>query len=310
MKRTHREPVGRKVRAFYEGCSFPGYEEFETPFDFEAKAHKGIYAKLLDAQLPLGVRILDAGCGTGQLAIFLSMVHRKVTGVDFSHNSLRKGNEFKKKFKLRDVSFAQMDLFHLGLKPESFDYIFCNGVLHHTADAYGAFQNLCRLLKPGGYITIGLYHTYGRLFLDLRRWMFNLTRGRFKWVDFYMRQKSLGEEKKRVWFDDQYRNPHDTKFTVSDVLRWFQQNHIAYINSVPKIKIGQQFTPSDRLFEQHDPGGSLDHFLCQLGWVFTKGREGGFFLTIGRKMLVPSNVEGGEVYAGDGQYRGQVQYCE
>lgn len=284
MSIEHRGNVGKKVRAFYESCSFPGYEEFETPFDLIEKAQDGIYAGLLDEQLPLGVKILDAGCGTGQLAIFLSMVHRWVVGIDFSYSSLHKANNFKKRFELHNVDFAEMDLFCLGLKEKSFDYIFCNGVLHHTADAYGAFQNLCRLAKPGGYITVGLYNDYGRLLLDLRRWIFHLTNDKFKWLDFFIRQKSMGKEKKHIWFIDQYKNPHEDKFTVDKVLNWFQQNDIEYVNSVPKIRLlGEQCTPSDRLFEQCDPGSRLNHLLCQLGWIFSQGREGGFFITIGRK---------------------------
>ena len=276
--------VGKKVRAFYESCSFPGYEDFETSLDLLEKAKRGIYAKLLEEQLPLGVRVLDAGCGTGQLANFLSLVHRDVLGIDFSYASLRKATDFKKKSGLRNVFFVQTNLFQLGLKDESFDYVLCNGVLHHTKDAYGAFQHLCRLVKPGGFIAIGLYNTYGRLLLDLRRWIFGLTNEKFKWIDFYMRQKSLGEEKKRIWFTDQYKHPHEDKFTVGDVLRWFQQNKIDYVNSIPKIKIGEKFNQTDRLFEPHDRGGPLDHLMCQLGWIFTQGKEGGFFITVGRKM--------------------------
>ena len=47
--------VGRRVRAFYESCSFPGYEELETPLDLLEKAQRGVYAKLLEEQIPLGV---------------------------------------------------------------------------------------------------------------------------------------------------------------------------------------------------------------------------------------------------------------
>lgn len=162
MSNVQVKEVGQRVRAFYEDCSFPGYEDFDSPFELVEKSRKGVYARALDEQLPLGVRILDAGCGTGQLAIFLSMTNRRVVGIDFSNSSLRKGHNFKQEFDMKDVHFAQMDLFHPGLREESFDYVFCNGVLHHTADAYGGFQVLCRLLKKGGYIVIGLYNTYGR----------------------------------------------------------------------------------------------------------------------------------------------------
>ncbi len=284
MSLGDRDKVGRKVRAFYEGCSFPGYEELETPFDLAQKARRGVYAALLDENLPLGVRILDAGCGTGQLAIFLSIIQRNVIGIDFSYGSLRKAQAFKARFDLANVSFVQMDLFHLGLKEESFDYVFSNGVLHHTADAYAAFQNLCRLVKPGGYITIGLYNTYGRLLLNVRRWIFNLTNARLKRLDSIMRQQETGEEKKRIWFMDQYAHPHEDTFTVDEVLDWFRNHKIEYINSIPKIRLSDQFQPKDRLFEPHDPGSRLDHLLCQLGWIFTKGKEGGFYITIGRKI--------------------------
>jgi ubiquinone/menaquinone biosynthesis C-methylase UbiE len=284
MNTTQDHSVGVKVRSFYEGCSFPGYEEFDTPYAFMEKARQGVYASLLDEVLPSGVRILDAGCGTGQLANFLSMVHRKVVGIDFSFSSLSKANHFKRTFDLKHVSFAQMDLFKLGLKPESFDYVFCNGVLHHTADAYAAFQNLCRLVKSGGYITIGLYNTYGRLLLDLRRQIFRVTNGAFKSLDFFMRQKSLSAEKKHIWFMDQYEHPHEDKFSVADVLGWFQKNSIEYVNSIPKIKLGEQFSRNDKLFERQDPGSYLNHLACQLGWIFTGGREGGFFITIGQKL--------------------------
>jgi SAM-dependent methyltransferase len=61
-----------------------------------------------------------------------------------------------------------MDPFKSCLRAEVFDYVFSNGVLHHTANAFGGFQDLCRVLRPGGFIVIGLYNTYGRLLLGLR----------------------------------------------------------------------------------------------------------------------------------------------
>jgi hypothetical protein len=46
---------------------------------------------------------------------------------------------------MRNVSFAQMNLLDIGLREQAFDLVFRNGMLHHTADAYGAFENLCQL---------------------------------------------------------------------------------------------------------------------------------------------------------------------
>src|SRR5262245_28161635 len=275
--------VSQKVRAFYEGCSFPGYEEFETPQDLAQKAETGGYARLLGEQIPFGAKILDAGCGTGQLALYLSMVKASVIGIDFSFASLGKGQRFKERFGLADARFVQMNLFQLGLRPASFDYVFSNGVLHHTGDARGGFAGLCTLVKPGGHVVIGLYNAYGRLLLDLRRVIFRLTRGRMLWLDYRLRQREVGEEKKRIWFLDQYENPHEDTFTVDDVLDWFDENGIDYVNAVPRIVPFERLAPDEKLFEPHDRGSRRDHWLAQLGWILTKGGEGGFFILIGRK---------------------------
>lgn len=275
--------IPRRVRAFYEGCSFPGYDEFDSPQQLAAKAERGIFARLLDQQIPLNARILDAGCGTGQLTLFLSLPRRKVVGIDFSFGSLSKGSAFRKKFGLNTARFCQMDLLNLGLTAESFDYVFCTGVLHHTADPRRGFDGLCRLVKPGGYIVIGLYNTYARLPLDLRRVIFRLTGGRFTGLDFIMRQKGVGADKKRIWYMDQYRNPHEMKMSVDEVLRWFRENGIEYVNSVPQINRSIVFSEDEKLFERRDPGSRIDHILSQLGWMFTISREGGLFVIIGQR---------------------------
>lgn len=278
-----RATVGKRVRAFYEGCAFPGYEEIDSPLELATKARRGIYARLLDEQIPLQARILDAGCGTGQLAIFLSLIERQVVGIDFSFNSLKLAQGFKKNFKLCRVQFAQMDLFSMGLKEESFDYVFSNGVLHHTRDAPGAFRNLCRLLKPEGYIVVGLYNTCGRLLLDARKLLIRASGGRFRWLDSFLRQKNVETGKKQTWYLDQYENPFERKYSVKQVLAWFGENHIHFINSLPPISSGREFSEKEPLFEPHEPGSAFENALCQLKWVLTQGREGGFFIMIGRK---------------------------
>lgn len=272
--------VTAKVRKFYEEIGFPGYEGFETAADLVRKARDGVYARRLDEEIPFGVKVLDAGCGTGQLAVFLSMTHRTVVGVDFSFNSLRQGQAFKRREALPDVHFVQMNLFASCLRSETFDYVFSNGVLHHTGDAFRAFRDLCRVLKPGGVMVIGLYNTYGRLFLDLRRVIFRLTGDRLARLDYFVRRRDA-ERKNRIWFLDQYRNPHETKFSVQEVLTWFAECGCEYVNSVPQIN--PSLGAETALFSPQPVGTPLDHLLSQLGWIFTEGREGGFFILIGRK---------------------------
>ncbi len=95
---------------------------------------------------------------------FLAMHRgRTVVGSDICFNSLNLANQFRSRFSINNACFVQMNLFDPFFKKHSFDVVVSNGVLHHTADAAAAFHSIQRLVKPGGYVLIGLYNWLGRL---------------------------------------------------------------------------------------------------------------------------------------------------
>jgi SAM-dependent methyltransferase len=59
-----------------------------------------------------------------------------------------------------NVNIAQANVFELPFREATFDYIFSIGVLHHTPDTKRAFDQLPKLLKPGGRIAVWLYAKY------------------------------------------------------------------------------------------------------------------------------------------------------
>jgi SAM-dependent methyltransferase len=285
----HSDPgdVTEKVKAFYEQTPFPNYDDHDSVRSLIEKSRKGIYAKKLNEAVPYNSTVLEVGCGTGQLANFLGISCRTVVGTDICLNSLRLGEEFRRKHGLHRVRFVQMNLFRPAFKPEQFDVILCNGVLHHTSDPYGGFQGLVPLLKPGGHVVVGLYNKYGRLLLDLRRVVFRLTGGRLQWLDSYLRAGQISEAKRRAWFADQYQHPHESKHTIGEVLRWFEDCGLEFVRGVPTVVAGDKGLAGARLFEPTPPGSPWDHFLVQAQQVLGGSREGGFFLMIGRKPRLP-----------------------
>ena len=56
-----------------------------------------------------GQRVLEVGCGTGQLTNFLGIGHRRVIGTDMCLNSLRLGESFRHEHDLWRVRFMQMN---------------------------------------------------------------------------------------------------------------------------------------------------------------------------------------------------------
>jgi len=271
------------VKAFYEDAPFPNYDEHDSLRSLIEKSRRGIYARKLEEAIPFNSVVLEVGCGTGQLSNFHGIGFRRVVATDICLNSLRLGEQFRARHGLSRVRFIQMNLFRPCLKPEQFDVILCNGVLHHTAEPFRGFQTLITLLRPGGYIVVGLYNRYGRLVTDLRRAIFHLTGGRGKWLDSYLRTAKLGAEKRRAWFADQYCHPHESKHTIGEVLNWFGQCGLEFVRGIPSVTLGDNSLVGSNLFDPTPQGGVLAHFLVQLKQIGTGSLEGGFFIMIGRK---------------------------
>ena len=271
------------VKNFYEKTPFPNYEELESVGDLVQKAERSFFANLLNQQTPFNIRILEVGCGTGQMSNFLGVAHRNVFGTDLCLNSLKLGQEFKNKNGLERVGFYQMNLFKPIFREESFPLVICNGVLHHTSDPYRGFRSISKLVKKGGYILIGLYNKYGRLITDIRRVIFNITGDRLKFLDPRLRGQDRGETKKEAWFADQYKHPNELKHTIGEVLKWFDKNGFDFVYGIPNLKAFSGFRLEDSMFKKHPRGNWLDHFIIQLSLFLKGSKEGGFFIIIGKK---------------------------
>jgi 2-polyprenyl-3-methyl-5-hydroxy-6-metoxy-1,4-benzoquinol methylase len=287
-KFDHPADVTSRVKEFYEETPFPNYDDHDSIRSLIDKARAGMYASALDRSIPYDSTVLEVGCGTGQLTNFLGIGFRRVVGADMCLNSLRLGDQFRRQHGLKRVRFVQMNLFRPCFNHGTFDVVLCNGVLHHTADPYGGFQQLVPLVKPGGHIIIGLYNTYGRLATDLRRLVFRATRNRLRWIDPILRGqglsgRSVSQAKRRAWFADQYCHPHESKHTFGEVLRWFDQNGLEFVRGIPSLTGKRQSASNVDLFEPEPRGAANNRFLTQTREIIAGSREGGFFIMIGRK---------------------------
>jgi len=103
-----------------------------------------------------GKLVLDVGCGMGRFADVATRWGAHVVGVDLSLAAEVAARNLAD----RNATIFQADVFQLPFAPESFDFIYSIGVLHHTPDCERAFKMLPGLLKPGGRIAIWLYSGY------------------------------------------------------------------------------------------------------------------------------------------------------
>ena len=271
------------VKSFYEETPFPNYDDLDGRESLLRKAQRGVFARLLDEQLPRPAVVLEAGCGTGQLSNFLGMNWgRTVIGADLCLNSLRLAKSFRDRCSINNVHFVQMNLFRPPFPDESFDFVVSNGVLHHTSDPEGGLRSLARKLKKGGHIIIGLYNWLGRLPTLWRRALIETFGDRWAALDPRLRGSRLNTGRWAAWYMDQYRHPHESRHSMQEVVQWYDRAGIDTLFTIPPAG-GENFTEDTQLFRPRPPRSTVDYFASELEMLLSGGRDGGLYMMVGRK---------------------------
>ena len=99
---------------------------------------------------PRGLRVLEVGCGSGALSVYLAMRGATVTGLDVSAEMLALA---RRRAEVNGVaesaSFVDSPIETFDAEEGSFDVVIGNQTLHHL-ELVDAMVNIRRLLRPGG----------------------------------------------------------------------------------------------------------------------------------------------------------------
>ena len=102
-----------------------------------------------------GKRILDAGCGHGNLVKIFADMGAETVGVDLNEEVCKISKEKVKH--LPNAKIVHHDLLDSLSALGEFDFVFSSGVIHHTPNARKAFKNLAKATKKGGYLGVWVY---------------------------------------------------------------------------------------------------------------------------------------------------------
>jgi SAM-dependent methyltransferase len=260
-------------RKFYEQYQFPG----DRPIDqdgliFMRRFTKSIVSTSSKAH-GFKLRVLDAGCGTGNTSVALARRFKDVDffGFDNSRTSVEKAISLAKQNGLSNINFRKWNLMHPFPFKYQFDIIFCLGVLHHTADMKKGLIHLHNSLKKNGELYLWIYGRHGRYSHSLNTRLLNMllnTKPKpanvmelvkefvFKADNGSVVNDLLGKTKtdmmlgntleNPVWIADQFLNPHETLLDMEGLLELiratgFKIKHVLgmkentsdYFNSLP-----------------------------------------------------------------------------
>ena len=82
--------------------------------------------------------------------------------IDLSLSSLSYAKRKTRELGLKNLEYAQADILKLQSISRNFDVIEAVGVLHHLAEPMAAWRILLSILRPGGFMRIGLYSKLAR----------------------------------------------------------------------------------------------------------------------------------------------------
>lgn len=113
--------------------------------------------------LPAEAEILDAGCGTGEIAsrVALLFPQARVLGVDILDQHLEVARHRYADFAPR-LRFEHQSVFKLDAADSTFDLTLCRHVLHSIPHADRVIAELARVTRPGGYLHL-IPEDYGML---------------------------------------------------------------------------------------------------------------------------------------------------
>jgi SAM-dependent methyltransferase len=120
-----------------------------------------------------GKLVLDAGAGLGRFSEVVLNHRGKVVAVDLSGAI---DAAYENLGDNPDIDFVQADIFKLPFRPETFDFVYSWGVLHHTPDPPAAFRNLPPLVRPGGKLMIFVYAKYNKAYIAVTEFYRRLTK--------------------------------------------------------------------------------------------------------------------------------------
>lgn len=120
-----------------------------------------------------GHKILEAGSGAGRFTQIALDTGAEVFSFDYSNavDANLDNNGLHK-----NLHLFQADIYNIPVRRESFDKIFCFGVLQHCPNPRKAFMSLIPFLKSGGEVAIDIYDFTFRAFVNPKYWLRPMTK--------------------------------------------------------------------------------------------------------------------------------------
>jgi ubiquinone/menaquinone biosynthesis C-methylase UbiE len=169
-----------------------GFEDYERLSILNKYYNPGSRELLRKANLHPSAKILDIGCGHGEMTRIIAqdiISSGHIVGIERDSKQITVASN--KLIDCANVTLICNDIFALNLPTESFDCVYCRLLLMHLANPKGALNKMKCLLKPGGKLICEVGDVRGLRYIpslpNFEKWMiywFNLGKSLGTSYDF------------------------------------------------------------------------------------------------------------------------------
>jgi SAM-dependent methyltransferase len=180
---------------------------------FNAFAEPELRQAIASAGLQPGMRVLDAGCGTGEALQWLSAEVQPggaVVGIDLAEAHVAAARALLGP----QIELQQADLLKAPFPAASFDFIWCVNTLHHLRQPLLGLRCLLRLLRAGGRIALGQSSMLPDMY--------------FAWDS---RLERLTNEAVRLYYRDRYQLEERELTSVRSLVGMLREAHLCHISA-------------------------------------------------------------------------------
>ena len=206
-----------------------------------APRRSDVRARCSTRRSPATPRVLELGCGTGQLSLFLAQ-RRRARGRRRPGARLARAGRRRRRSATAcaNVQFVETDLRAPGLRRAALRR-------RRSAPACCTTRRPARRLRRGRTPRAArrrrgrsaLYNAYARLPLRLRR-----SAGAAHGLPLHslrpvLRDRRAEPARREAWLRDQYQHLEEHRHTLGEVQRWFRENGIEYLRAFPSALLGR-----------------------------------------------------------------------
>lgn len=208
-----------------------------------------------------GKRVLEIGSGAGGHSCIFKRYGADVTAVDLTIDRVVSTSMKLRMLRGGSGRALQADAENLPFGDDSFDFVYSNGVLHHSVDTVRCVKEVRRVLKPGGTTVVLLYSRVSSAYLFNILPRAILTGEIFRWPEAEWIGR-LTEGKPKF---GQTKNPITRVYTKRAMERLFGEFSIASLRKhsfqfdnfcVPRLTQIRRWCLKRLGFPEH-PGGTI-----------------------------------------------------